>query len=119
MFFISLIYILDFALNEKYDVESYLIDTFVGNHLLRLDIDESKINPDINPKVDFNIALMIKDYNNITELMNNTFLVYDDKFYKGFLYKTFYKPFYFYYLNLILQKKLLKLILDIIIHLKK
>ena len=80
MFFISLIYILDFALNEKYDVESYLIDTFVGNHLLRVDIDESKINPDINPKVDFNIALMIKDYNNIniTELMNNTFLYYDD-----------------------------------------
>ena len=109
MFFISLIYILDFALNEKYDVESYLIDTFVGNHLLRVDIDESKINPDINPKVDFNIALMIKDYNNITELMNNTFLVYDDKFYKGFLYKTFYKPFYFYYLNFNITKKIIEI----------
>ena len=53
MIFISLIYILDYALNEKYEVESYLIDTFFENHLQAPDFDESKINPDINPKVDF------------------------------------------------------------------
>jgi len=110
MLFISLIYILDYALNEKYDIESYLIDTFFENHRKDPDFDESKINPDINPKVDFDIALIIKDDKNmnINELMNNTFLVYDNTFYKGSLKEKFYItwPFHEYLLNFYVTKNI-------------
>ena len=110
MIFISLIYILDYALNEKYDIESYLIDTFFENLLFDPDFDDSKINPDINPKVDFNIALLINDdnYINKNELMKNTFLVYDNKLYKGSFHEALYddRPLHNYFIDFYISKKI-------------
>ena len=116
MIFISLLYILDYALHEKYDIESYLIDTFFENHLFDPYFDNSKINPDINPKVDFDIALIIKDDKNmnINELINNTFLVYDDKFYKGSFHEKIFVNdgidlYHLYFLDFYITKKIFEL----------
>ena len=94
MIIISLAYILDFALNNKYEIESYTIDT-----LLEIEQDWFNIdgiiekNPEINPMVDLSVQVRL-DYNefyssnttNLTEIFDNLYLVYDKKFIKGVLY---------------------------------
>ena len=85
MIFISLIYILDYSLNDKYDVESYTIDGFNGKEIK--DDYETKNNSILNQKVFFTISLEVNKFTDIDidELVNRTFLKYDRGLYKGYL----------------------------------
>jgi len=85
MIFISLIYILDYALNEKYEIASHIIDTFFTTRY-KEGFDESQVDKNINQKMEFKIYLEINDYYDIdiNEIMNNTFLHYDGKLYNGY-----------------------------------
>ena len=64
MIFISLIYILDYALNEKYEIASHTIDTFFTTRY-KEGFDESQVDKNINQKMEFKIYLEINDYHDI------------------------------------------------------
>ena len=56
MFFISLIYILDYALNEKYEIENYTVDTYE-----KIDYSQQgklDFSPEINQEVSFIIKVV-------------------------------------------------------------
>jgi len=92
MIFISLAYIVDFSFNEKYEIETYIIDTYLD---MESDLDGDpygiiESNPNINPYVDFTVlvALNYPDFDNnktinLSEIIDNLFLKYKGKYMKG------------------------------------
>ena len=96
MFIISLAYIVDYAINDKYEIESYIIDTYFDEARERDDnpLEIIKNNPDINPYVDFTVQVRLDDNifhdnktTNLSEIINNLLLNYKGKFIKGqFIY---------------------------------
>ena len=65
MIFIALIYILDYILNDKHDIESYQIDGFNGKELSYLDDDDDYYyvilkDSVLNQNVSFTISLQFK-----------------------------------------------------------
>ena len=80
MFIISLAYIVDYAINDKYEIESYIIDTYFEEARERDDNPPEiiKNNPDINPYVDFTVQVRLDDNifhdnktTNLSEIINN------------------------------------------------
>jgi hypothetical protein len=68
MIFISFAYIVDFSFNEKYEIKTYIIDTYLD---MESDLDGDpygiiESNPNINPYVDFTVlvALNYPDFDN-------------------------------------------------------
>lgn len=98
MFFICLVYILDYALNDKYEIESYIIEVLNGqryegdywfkNYEDYEELEKSLMNPEINKNVFLSIEVAVLSFNlstDINEIMNKTFLKYGNIFYKGIL----------------------------------
>ena len=87
MFILSLAYILDYAVNDKYEIEFYEINAF--NPVSTISFDQIT-DPNVNPEIDFTIDLSL-DYSvnsefsnvNINEIKNNLYLVHNKTFYKG------------------------------------
>ena len=91
MFFISLLYILDFAINEKHEIESDILNNFYSSFTTNRNFEENKNFQESNINVDFKIALEVNLDNNIdlNILLDKIFLNYDGKLYKGFIYEDF------------------------------
>ena len=91
MFFISLAYILDYALNEKFEIEYYMVNTFYSKKSVA-EIQLGNIDSNINPETDFKIYIGINyelnpyetpDQNVILkEIEENLLMEFDKKFYK-------------------------------------
>ena len=60
LFIISLLYILDFVINEKYEIESDIIETFFRYHQFDDNPYEYKNFQESNINVDFKIGLLLK-----------------------------------------------------------
>ena len=86
MFFISLLYILDYALNEKYEIENYTVDTYEKIDYSQL--DKLDFSPEINQEVSFIIKVVFNYYEGFyidkNELIDNFFLQYGENYYKGY-----------------------------------
>ena len=115
MIFISSMYILDFAFNEKYEIVSFTIDTFFSNRQNKKDFDQSQVDQDINQKTEFQIYLEINRHHDIdiNEIMNNTFLHYDGKIYNGYFQEICFEIRGYRYCNTYLTFKFTKLIYEI------
>ena len=87
MFILSLAYILDYAVNDKYEIEFYEINAFNPVSTIHF---EQITDPNVNPEIDFTIDLSL-DYSvnsefsnvNINEIKNNLYLLHNKTFYKG------------------------------------
>ena len=87
MFILSLAYILDYAVNDKYEIEVYEINAFNPVSTFKF---EQITDPNVNPEIDFTIDLSL-DYSvnsefsnvNINEIINNLYLLHNKTFYKG------------------------------------
>ena len=92
MFFISLAYILDYAVNEKFEIEYYMVNTFFSKKNVA-QIARGNFDHDVNPEADFKIYIRInyelEPYETpeqnviIEEIEKNLFMEFDGKFYKG------------------------------------
>ena len=92
MFFISLAYILDYAVNEKFEIEYYMVNTFYSKKNIA-QIALGNFDHDVNPEADFKIYIRInyelEPYETpeqnviIEEIEKNLFMEFDGKFYKG------------------------------------
>ena len=93
MFLISLAYILDYAVNEKFEIEYYKVNSFF-NKKNPSDIALGKFDQGINPEINLIIYVGFNyvldsfyeiPYQNISfeEIEKNLFLEYNKKFYKG------------------------------------
>ena len=73
MIFISLIYILDYALNEKFEIESYKFNnkTYDEREKRKLEKDE-----ELNPYFDFHLSLKDENYliSNISGFIENDYI---------------------------------------------
>ena len=58
MFFISLAYILDYAVNEKFEIEYYMVNTFYSKKNIA-QIALGNFDHDVNPEADFKIYIRI------------------------------------------------------------
>ena len=91
MFFISLLYILDYALNEKYEIENYTVDTYEKIDYSQL--DKLDFSPEINQEVSFIIKVVFNYYEGFyidkNELIDNFFLQYGENYYKGYFCPTY------------------------------
>ena len=92
MFFISLAYILDYAVNEKFEIEYYMVNTFYSKKSVA-EIQLGNLDSNMNPETDFKIYIGINyelnpyetpDQNVILkEIEENLLMEFDRKFYKG------------------------------------
>jgi len=92
MLFISLAYILDYAVNEKFEIEYYIVNTFFSKKNVA-QIALGNFDHDVNPEADFKIYIRInyelEPYETpeqnviIEEIEKNLFMEFDGKFYKG------------------------------------
>jgi len=93
MIIISLAYIMDFALNDKYVIESDMVDTYLDSfgHNYEDSLQIIKDNPDINPNTDFTVEVELNcdgdvcydETLNLSEISENLLLGYKGKFRKG------------------------------------
>ena len=92
MFLISLAYILDYAVNDKFEIEYSIVNSFFSKKSPE-DTQFGKFDPDVNPEIDFIFYVGINyflypdgiPYQNISieEIEKNLFLENKGKFYKG------------------------------------
>ena len=89
MLIISLIYILDYAINDKYEIESFVIDSLFNTKSY---YDKTYMNFDqnINPETEYRFQVsMIYDVSleehtiNINDIIDNLFIKKDNIIYKG------------------------------------
>jgi hypothetical protein len=89
MFFISLAYIFDYAINDKYEIESYTINDDYS-HMNDDDLFGGKYNPEANPSVDLRIRIALNiDYSEkknpySKDIIDNFYLEYNNVYYKGY-----------------------------------
>ena len=90
-FFISLAYILDYARNEKFEIEHYMVNSFFSKKSAS-EISLGNFDQNINPKTDFQIYIEInynelnpEFYQNIKleEIEKNLFMEYNGQLYRG------------------------------------
>ena len=92
MFFISLAYILDYAVNDKYEIEFSLVNSFFSKKN-PIDISYGRFDSGVNPEINFIFYVGINyalnehgiPYQNISieEIEKNLFLENNGNFYKG------------------------------------
>ena len=92
MFLISLAYILDYAVNDKFEIEYSIVNSFFSKKNPE-DIGNGKFDPDVNPEINFTFYVGINyvldpngiPYQNISieEIEKNLFLESIGKIYKG------------------------------------
>ena len=91
IFFISLAFILDYAQNDKFEIEYYMVNSFFSKKSAS-EIILGNFDQNINPETDFQIHIEINDnelnpefYQNITleELEKNLFMEYKGELYRG------------------------------------
>ena len=89
MLFISLVYILDFAINEKYDIEYMTIDSLFSSRS-PIEQSELKFDQNVNPMTKFRIRIGL-DYQryidekrvNIKQFLDDVYMEYNSTIYKG------------------------------------
>ena len=89
MLIISLIYILDYAINDKYEIESFEIDSLF-NTKSYYDKNDLNFDQSINPETEYRFQVsMIYDVSleehaiNINDIIDNLFIKKDNIIYKG------------------------------------
>ena len=92
MFFISLAYILDYAVNDKYEIEFSLVNSFFSKKN-PIDISNGRFDSGVNPEINFifyvGINYALNEYGipyqniSIEEIEKNLFLENNGNFYKG------------------------------------
>ena len=83
MFFVSLIYIFDYTLNDKFEVLSSLVYTFRKyDNKKQTFIYDSHLDQTIN--IVFALNFFYDNESQFFEIVNNTFLVLNDSYYKGY-----------------------------------
>ena len=98
MIFISLAYILDYALNEKYEMENYVVDSLFDFRTISEQFD-LKFDQNVNQNTEFKIQINVnydayaeeQEYN-IDEIMDNFFMVHKNIFYRGYFCDNFICP---------------------------
>ena len=86
MFFISLVYIYDFASNEKYEIESYTANA-INKYYKNLGFIDIEYNPILNQTQEFILEIVLHSENKsqINEIIDNTIAEYKGKQYKAWL----------------------------------